>query len=79
MLDSSKDIIYSCLSIILFSPVKKSSHLNQERNMHRSSTNYKPKQSETYSSKQMCRGGLFVRGQQGMDFSIEEVLLWILD
>ncbi len=44
--------------------------------MHRSSTNYKPKQSETYSSKQMCRGficerttgnGLFSRGSVIMD------------
>ncbi len=44
--------------------------------MHRLSTNYKTKQSETYSSKQMCRGficerttgnGLFSRGSVIMD------------
>ncbi len=37
----------SPLSIILLSPVKKSSRLNQERNMHWSSTVYKWKQSKT--------------------------------
>ncbi len=35
------------ISIILLSPVKKLSRLNQERNMHRSSTVYKWKQSKT--------------------------------
>ncbi len=42
----------SSLTIILLSSVKKSSCLNQERNMHRSSTVYKWKQN---GSKQMCR------------------------
>ncbi len=45
----------SHLSIILLSPVNKSSCLNQERNMHISSTFYQWKQSKN-SSKQICSG-----------------------
>ncbi len=41
----------SPLSIILLSPMKKWSGLNQERNLHRSSTVYKPKQSKTALNK----------------------------
>ncbi len=36
-------------SVILLSPVKKSSHLNQERNMHRSITIYEQKQFNKYA------------------------------
>ncbi len=38
-------------SIILLSPIKQSSHLNLERNMHRSSTVYKWKQSKIVLNK----------------------------
>ncbi len=47
--------------------------LNQERNIHRSSTVYKPKQSKTALK-------IFdVRGQQEMDFLSGGSALWILD
>ncbi len=52
-------------SITLLSPVKKSSCLNQERNMHRSSTVFKQKESRTVLDKLV---DFDVRGQQEMDF-----------
>ncbi len=57
-----KDIL-SPLSLILLSSVKRSSCLNQERNMHRPSTLYKWKQLQTNMSVDFD-----VKGQQRMDF-----------
>ncbi len=56
------------LSIILIPPMKKSSGLNQERNMHRSSSIYK-------QSKIVLNVDFDVR----WTFSLEEALLWIMD
>ncbi len=67
----------SPLSIILLSPVKKSSRLNQERNMQRSSTVSKRKQPKTVLNKYV--GDFDLRGQKGMDFLMEAMLLWIMN
>ncbi len=48
----------------MLSPVKKSSGLNQNRNMHRLSTVYKWKQSKTVLNKNVV--DFYVRGQQGL-------------
>ncbi len=48
---SIKMLLMSNKSFILFSPLKKLSHLNRERNMHRSNTIYKWKQSKTALNK----------------------------
>ncbi len=55
----------SPLSVILLSSVKKAPGLNQDRNLHNSSTVYKQKQSRT--------------ALQQFPFSLEEALLWIMD
>ncbi len=59
--------------------MKKSSCLNQERNLHRPNTVYKRKQFKTALNTYVC--GFWCERQQEMDFSLEEVLLWtrILD
>ncbi len=73
----------SHLSIILLSPVNKSSRLKQEIDMHRSSTIYKQKLSKTIKINFGFWCGLVdlvdfdVREQQGFGFSLEEVL-WII-
>ncbi len=53
--------------ILLLYKRKKLYRLNQERNMHKSSTANKQKKSKTVL-KQICRW-ILMRGQQGMDFS----------
>ncbi len=57
---------------MLISPVKKSSHLNQERNIHRSSTVYKWKLSKPVLNK--CVGGFWCTRTTG-DRHLEEALL----
>ncbi len=51
------------------SPVKKSSGLNQERNMHRLSTVYKPKQPKTVY-KQIYGWNIFTGGSVIMDYGL---------
>ncbi len=72
-----KKAISITISIKLLSPVKKLSHLHQERNMHRSSIVYKRKQSKTILKNMLV--DFDVRGQQGWTFLMEETLLWIMD
>ncbi len=50
--------------------MKKSSHLNQERNMHKSITVYKAKESKRALNKYV--GGFWCERQQETDFFIEE-------
>ncbi len=57
-------------SIMLLSPVKESSRLNQERNPHRSS---KPK-TDLHKS----LGGLWCERTKGWTFSLEEALFWFI-
>ncbi len=59
-------------TIILLSPVRTSSLQNQRRNMHRSSTVYKQKQSNK------SIGGCWCERTTGT-FSLDEALLWIMD
>ncbi len=68
----------SLLTIILLSAVNSSSCVNQERNMHRSSTVYKQKIVQN-SSKQICWWILMREDNRGWTFSLEEVLLWIME
>ncbi len=63
------------LYITLFSPVKKSSCLNQERNTHRLFTS-KNSLKQLYTNIPV---DFDVRGQHGWTFSLEEALLWIMD
>ncbi len=58
-------------------PVKKCSGLNQERNLHRSSTVYKSKQSRTDLNKYVA--GFDVKDNRRWTLSLEEALLWIMD
>ncbi len=66
------------LTIILLSAVKCSSCVIQERNMHRSSTVYKQKIVQN-SSKQICWWILMQEDNKGWTFSLDEVLLWIME
>ncbi len=54
---------------ILLSPVKKSPGLNQERNLHRSSTIYKPKQLKIVLNKHV--GGFGCDRQQEVDIIMD--------
>ncbi len=59
----------SPLSVISLHPVKKSSDLNQERNMHRPNTIYKPKQ---FSN---ILGDFDLKGKQMYFFTGESVVM----
>ncbi len=58
------------------SPISES--LNQERNLHRSSSVYKTKQDQNESLNKYV-AGFWCERQQEMHFSLEEALLWIMD
>ncbi len=71
MIDLCKKPNIISIHNIASSSKKKLSHLNQERNMHRSSTKQKP--SKTVLNNMLVN--FDVRGQQEMDFFTAEVLL----
>lgn len=69
----------SSLSIILLSPVKKLAHLNQGRNMHKSSTIYKQKLMDLYFGQEMdlfltCSFSVLIDGLK----SFQDNYLWII-